>query len=170
MEKVFRCSLFGYSKKSVMTYITGMNEEFSKKLMEKDLECRNTVQKLEEQLEQLRQENEQLQAGRQEVAGALIDAKAFAAELVERAKEEDAAIRAKNEAYHQTEFQRLRALSNDIDALRASLRSAVRDLDDELERYGVRVRDIQSEFYGETPDEEPAAAVTEGEYEVAAQD
>lgn len=161
MEKVFQNSLFGYSKKSVVTYIAGMNEEFSKKMLEKDLECRNTVQELKEQLEQLRRENEQLQAGRQEVAGALIDAKAFAAELRERAEAEDTALRAENEAYHQAELQRLRALSANIDSLRGALRTIISNLDAELEQYGVRCQAVQAEFTKEAPDDQAAAAPLE---------
>ncbi|MDO4316347.1 MAG: hypothetical protein Q4C45_11265, partial [Oscillospiraceae bacterium] len=76
MTELFQTSLLGYSKKSVCAYIAEMNEEFSKKLLEKDMARKDAVQTLQEQLEQLKRENEQLRAERREVAGALIDAKA----------------------------------------------------------------------------------------------
>ena len=88
MAELFQTSLFGYSKKNVCAYIAELNEGFSSKLMEKDVECQNTINELKSMLEQLRRENEQLQAERREVAGALIDAKAFAAGLMEQADEE----------------------------------------------------------------------------------
>ena len=100
MAELFQTSLFGYSKKNVCAYIAELNEGFSSKLMEKDVECQNTINELKSMLEQLRRENEQLQAERREVAGALIDAKAFAAGLMEQADEEDRARRAKSEACH----------------------------------------------------------------------
>lgn len=143
MEKILKSSLFGYSKKSVGAYISGMNEEFSKKLLEKEQECRRTVQGLEEQLEALRQEKEQLQAGRQEVAGALIDAKTFAAELMARAEEENRVQRAKNQVCHQAELRRLQALSAEIDALRESFRGAIGRMDAEMERYSAECQAAQ---------------------------
>ena len=62
MVEVFRKSLFGYSKQSVVTYISELNEDFSKKLLEKDLECKQIVQELKAQIEVLKRENEALQA------------------------------------------------------------------------------------------------------------
>ena len=44
MAEVFRKSLFGYSRQSVVTYIPELKEDFSKKLPEKDLACKQTVQ------------------------------------------------------------------------------------------------------------------------------
>lgn len=163
MGKKLQSSLFGYSKKSVVAYIAGMNEEFSKKLLDKDLECKNTIQELKDQLEQLRQENEQLQASRQEVAGALIDAKAFAAELRERAEEENTALRAKNEAYHRAEFQRLQTLAANIDALRGDLRSAINKMDAELEQYGAECQAVQAKLgNAASEDQETAVPLEEG--------
>ena len=44
MAEVFRKSLFGYSRQSVVTYIPELKEDFSKKLLEKDPVCKQTVQ------------------------------------------------------------------------------------------------------------------------------
>ena len=48
MAELFRSSLFGYSKKSVIAYVAEMNEDFSQKLLAKDMECRDTVRELKE--------------------------------------------------------------------------------------------------------------------------
>lgn len=48
MTELFQTSLFGYSKKSVHTYISEMNEDFSRKLLEKDGTCKETIQALRE--------------------------------------------------------------------------------------------------------------------------
>lgn len=165
MTELFQTSLLGYSKKSVCAYIAEMNEEFSKKLLEKDMARKDAVQTLQEQLEQLKRENEQLRAERREVAGALIDAKAFAAGLIERAEEENRAQCAKNKALCQAELRRLQAMAADIDALRAAFCATLRDMDAELEQYRLRCRTAQAELVPETPEdgeapwEEESAAV-----------
>ena len=161
MEKVFQSSLFGYSKKSVIAYVAEMNEEFSRKLLEKDLENKRTVQELKDQMEELKRENERLRAGRQEVAGALIDAKTFAGALMEKAEADSRARRAKNETYHQAEFQRLQALSANVDALRDAFRAAVSGMDEEMARYERRCRAAEEDFRQEALDS-PAAMEADG--------
>lgn len=153
MREVFQNSLFGYSKKSVCAYVAEMNEEFSKRLLEKDMEHRQTVQELKEQLERLERENEQLRMARQEVAGALIDAKTFAAGLMEQAEAESSALRSHNQAYHRAECQRLQALAATIDALREDFRSALDRMDRDMEQYKVKCQAIQAQQ--ETPPADP---------------
>lgn len=157
MEKMFQNSLFGYSKKSVFNYIAAMEAEFSQKLREKEQECQSTVRELEERLEELKQENERLQSERREVAGALIDAKTFAAQLMEQAEAESRARRAKDEAYHQAELQRLQALAEDVGELRAAIQASARDMETQMEQYEIRCQALRAEFEREFP-EEPAAA------------
>ena len=151
MAELFRSSLFGYSKKSVIAYVAEMNEDFSQKLLAKDMECRDTIRELKERIEALEKENAALHAGRQEVAGALIDAKTFAAELKERAEAEDQARRAKNEACRDAEQQRLQALSGHVDSLRDALGAALRSMDEELERYRLRFQAAQTELEQAVP-------------------
>lgn len=168
MTELFQTSLFGYSKKGVCAYIAEINEEFSQKLLEKDMACKDTVQALREQLEQLKQENEQLRAGRQEVAGALIDAKTFAADLMARAEAENRVLRDKNEARQTAEFQRLQALAADIDALRDTFRSVLSDMDVAMEQYRLKCQAIETEFAQDTPDGLPIGNPQEEEYEALA--
>lgn len=163
MAELFQSSLFGYSKKSVCAYIAEMNEGFSQRLLEKDAECKRVTGELTAQLEQLRRENEELRAGRQEVAGALIDAKSFAAGLMERAAEEDRARRARSEACHAAELQRLQELAAGVDTLRGAIRAALSKMDEELEEYGVKCQAAQAKFYWDAP--EPAADGAEAEAE-----
>ena len=152
MAELFQTSLFGYSKKNVCAYIAELNEGFSSKLMEKDVECQNTINELKSRLEQLRRENEQRQAERREVAGALIDAKAFAAGLMEQADEEDRARRAKSEACHAAELQRLQEISAEIDALRGAFRDVLSKMDKELEEYSMKCQAAQAKFYRDAPE------------------
>lgn len=158
MTELFRISLFGYSKRHVHAYISEMNEDFSQKMLEKDRACKDTVQALREELERVRRENERLRAERQEVAGALIDAKAFAAGLIERAEEEDRTRRAKNAALQQAELHRLQAFAANIDGLRKAFCSVLRGMDEEMEQYGAKCQAIQTEFGQDRPEGTAEAA------------
>lgn len=162
MTELFQISLFGYSKKHVHAYIAEMNEDFSQKMLDKDKACKDTVQALREELERLRRENEQLRAERQEVAGALIDAKAFAAGLIERAEEEDRAQRAKNAALQQAELHRLQALAANIDGLRKAFCSVLCGMEEEMEQYGSKCQAIQTEVSQEGPEDADEAARQNG--------
>lgn len=155
MEEQFQTRLFGYSKQSVHNYIVQMNEDFSQKQLAKEKENRDAVQALQEELERLRKENALLRAERREVAGALIDAKSFAANLMEQAKEEDRAQRAENTSIHQAERQRLRALAGHIGRLQEDFRRVLHDMDKELERYDLRCRTIQAEDAKAAPSDQP---------------
>ena len=135
MAKLFKISLFGYSKADVGAYITQMNEDFSQKLLAKDQENRTLIQGLEEQLDRLQQENQELRAQRQEVAVALIDAKTFAAGLRTQAEEKNQAMRAENAERRQTERRRIENLSARISALQDLIRSSLHGMDAELEEH-----------------------------------
>lgn len=151
MMELFQTSLFGYSKKGVHAYISAMNEDFSQKLLEKDKTYKDTIQTLREELEKLRRENEQLRTERQDVAGALIDAKVFAADLMEQAVETDRAQRAKNAELRQAELRQIQSLAQRIDSLRETFRSVLCSMDDEMEQYGMKCQAVQAEFCPDRP-------------------
>lgn len=145
MTEHFQNSLFGYSKQSVHLYISQMNEEFSQKLTAKEKEHHDAVQGLKEELEHLREENEQLKAARREVAESLIDAKAFAAELKKKVEESDREQRAKNEDIHRAELNRLQDLAEHIDGLRTEIQSLLSNMDEELEQYALLCKTLHTE-------------------------
>lgn len=145
MTEQFQISLFGYSKKSVHLYLSEINEEFSQKLLEKEKENRDSIQALREEMELLREENERLLAERQEVAGALIDANAFASGLKAQAEEEDNIQRTKNAKLRQAEHRRIQVLSDHINQLRTKLRSMLSCMEEELEQYELLCKSINAE-------------------------
>lgn len=164
MDKMFQTSLFGYSKKSVSAYIASLNEEFSQKLLEKDLEHKKVLQDLTQQLETLAEENRRLNAAQQEVADALIDAKAFAAGLKAQAQEEDEAQRAKNQVFRQAELQQLQDISDSISTLRRAFHAVIRDMDVRLGQYDAQCQDTYGELRAVTPDQpEPSVSLLEEE-------
>lgn len=154
MSAQFPTRLFGYSKRSVEEYINKMNEEFSQKLLEKDKQTLKGVQSMRQELEKLRQENERLREERQEVAGALIDAKTYAAELRAQAQERDRAQREKNAALHQEERQRLQGLADRVDSLRKEFRDILISMDEELERCELGCQTLKNQDAEEIPADE----------------
>lgn len=165
MTEVLQSSLFGYSKKSVAAYIAGLNEECAKKILEKELEYKRSLQELQEQIQVLQGENEALRAERQKVAGALIDAKTFAADLMAREEAESAARRTRSQADHEAELQRLSALAADISALREAFRGVLTGMDGEMERYELQCQAARSRFDQEMADAARAHAPGGGEHE-----
>lgn len=146
MTELFRSSLFGYDKKSVSVYIAQMNEETSKRMMEKELEYKNRMQELQKELELLRQENEELRNGREAVANALIDAKSFAAELKEQTEQENREMLEKNKRQHAVELERIQAFAGTLENLQGAFRTALSSMEAELERYQSKCQAMQAKF------------------------
>lgn len=159
MTKLFATSLFGYSKKNVGDYIGRMNEEFSQKLLAKDQENKDELQKLKAQVEQLSEENERLRSEQQDVAAVLIDARAYAAELRAKAEEEYQAMRTENSAHCDMERQRLQRLGGNIDALQKAFRKAVRNMEAELETYRIQSQTTEKELEPDASEEQKDKAV-----------
>lgn len=145
MNEQLRMGLFGYSKKSVHTYLSQLNEEFTQKLMEKELSHQEQLRELQAELERLTEENQGYLAQRQEVAEALIDAKLQGAALLEQAKQEDAVRRERNAARRQEENRRLSVLSGRIDRLQETLRQLMGAMDEELETHRLSCKTLESE-------------------------
>ena len=59
MSNLFHARLIGYSRKDVNAYISRLNEEFSQKLLEKELEKKEELRALQEENERLKKENEE---------------------------------------------------------------------------------------------------------------
>lgn len=161
MTELFRTSLFGYSKKRVHAYISEINEGFSQKLLEKDMASKEAVQVLREQLEQLQRENDQLRAERNEVAGALIDAKTFATGLMEQAEAENRTQREKNSAIQQAELQQVQLLTSHVDNLRQTFQAILHGMDKELEQYRMKCQSIRTDYCANIAENETEPAQQE---------
>ena len=83
-NKKFRSRLFGFRKSDVCEYIQGMNTEFSERLQQKEIECQN----LRKELYELRRQTAEMQAEKDKVAGALIQAEEKAKEIVSATEQE----------------------------------------------------------------------------------
>lgn len=145
MQKLFSSSLFGYSKKSVHSYISSMNDEFSQKMLAKEEEYKAALGAVQAELEQLRQENGRLLAREMAAAGALIDAKQLASDLINQAEAEGRALRDKNNARYQAERHRPLSYGAHIDSLRDHLCATFQALGEEMENYSVACQALREE-------------------------
>ena len=149
---------WGYQKEGVFQYITAREEEFSRRLREKEAQADQALQRaqtrvqeleqeavdawsrvraLEQELQSLREERDALRKQQAMVADALLDARAYAGRLREEsmAREEDA--RAQLRCALDRDLAELSGYRNKISALRLALQSALEGFDrrsEELER------------------------------------
>ncbi len=146
MTQVFKSSLFGYSKKSVCNYITEMSNECSRKLLEKDIECKTKLQEMEAVIEKLRQENNELRTGQHAVANALIDARKFADLQAKQAEEERLKLQKENTVSYNAEILRLKELADVITDLRKSIHDKLQSFDEELKTMDTSYKKVQEEY------------------------
>lgn len=136
-NKKFRTGMFGFHKADVCEYIQGMNNEFTRRMQQKDAEC----QKLHKELQDSRRQIAVLQAERDQVAGALIHAEAKANEIVTATEQEAEDKRRILEQDYKTEQEKLRAVRAEIAAVRQTALDAIRRFEEkmsELERDAVK--------------------------------
>lgn len=145
MSNLFPTTLLGYSKKAVNDYLAKRSEEFSQNLLEKDREHKEELEMLRAQVERLTQENEQLQALRQEVADALISAKGYASDLKRQTEADDQAKRMMNTARQEAEARRIQNIANHISHLQQEFRSILERMDNELSSYQDEFLQIQTD-------------------------
>lgn len=100
---------------------------------------------LRAQVERLTQENEQLQALRQEVADALISAKGYASDLKRQTEADDQAKRMMNTARQEAEARRIQNIANHISHLQQEFRSILERMDNELSSYQDEFLQIQTD-------------------------
>lgn len=144
MANLFPTSLFGYSKTGVNDYISKLNEEVSRKLLEKEREHKEEVEALRAENARLAQENERLQALRQEVADALISAKDYASGLKRQAEEEDQIRRAAGAARQEAECRRIQAVAEQVDGLCRNFRDTLERMDRETAAYTEELQRLRA--------------------------
>lgn len=95
-EKVFQKELWGYSKKDVTAYIDQLVTEYDRLNHAHSLDAEINLKKLaalQKENDELRAENERMQAEKAAVAEAMVAAQASAAETVKKAEAECDALR-----------------------------------------------------------------------------
>ena len=129
---------FGYSKKSVCAYIASLNQEFSQRLLDKDAQYHATIQSLEARVAALQAENEVLRSKEQAISSAILDVQTYAQQLRSRADSEHTQP---EEAFRQQmlrEQERLDAVRENVNALRAELQRILTDIDAQAAAFSIK--------------------------------
>ena len=86
--KELKTGFRGYRKESVYRYIASLEEDFSRKLLEKDSQSAKTIAQFEQRIEELetelralKKENEEQRNRQMMIANTLLEAQAYAARL-----------------------------------------------------------------------------------------
>lgn len=153
LKKVF----FGYSKNSVYQYIVTLNDEFSKKIVEKEEkneELLNHLRKknemLEQELKQVRMENEAYRKQYFAISDSLIDAQNYAAKLKEETKQQEEQLRKKMNDEMESQNEKLKLHRQEIEQLRANVRMILERMDQELSKSQEQAEEIvENSFNGE---------------------
>ncbi len=127
-NKKFRSRLFGFRKSDVCEYIQGMNAEFSERLQQKEAECQN----LRKDLYDLRRRAAEMQAEKDKVAGALIQAEEKAREIVHTTEQEAEDKRRTLEQDYKAEQEKLRAIRAEIADVRKSALDAIQRFEEKM--------------------------------------
>ncbi len=127
-NKKFRTRLFGFRKSDVCEYIQSMNNEFSARLQQKETDC----QKLRKELADARKQNAEMQAEKDKVAGALIQAEEKAKEIVTATEREAADKRRSLEQDYKAEQEKLSAIRAEIAGVRKSALDAIRQFEEKM--------------------------------------
>lgn len=121
--------MFGYTKESVLRYISTMEEDFSAKLVERDVQSKKAaetytrrIQELEAALDGLKKEYEAQQGRQLMIADTLLEAQRYAAQMKAETEQRELELRQQLEK----EAARYHA---------------------ELDRYGAQVRELRERFH-----------------------
>lgn len=128
-----KSGFWGYKKSYVCEYIAGMNEQFSKKLMETIKDYDRQIGELNAKITHLEAENSALQKECSNVTQVIVDAKKFSDELRVKAEAEDKEFRDRNMDYNNEQMQRIHTFCMGIDKIRDSMRTLMASFDKDLE-------------------------------------
>lgn len=160
MENKFKNSMFGYSKKSVLSFIEEMDVQYHEKMKEADKksdekisslkkekeELEKTVAALQEKVEALEKEAEMLRNTTNDVSAVFVDAKHFADELKEKAKAEEEALTEQLRAAYEKENERLFAFQTEINNIKKAIRTSLSVIDKELSHKSMLCNEAKLKF------------------------
>lgn len=138
-DKVFKKSLFGYSKMDVIDYLNVLSQEFSKRLLEQEENSKQEIANLKEKIIQLESDKKDLLDKQSTVADILMDAEKYNSfikktiEIEAYKRYDDFLIKAKNET------ERLKTYKKAIDDLRSISEAMLEKISQELEVANIEV-------------------------------
>ena len=131
-----KTGFWGYKKFSVYQYITTLEEQFSAKLLEKDLETRTAldqaqarIQQLEQELSVLRQQYEEQQSAQMLISNTLLEAQRYADMLKKEAEARDRDAQQQHAEALEKREEMLRHYDAQLQQLRETFRSMLQEMD-----------------------------------------
>ncbi|MGN0494081.1 MAG: DivIVA domain-containing protein [Acutalibacteraceae bacterium] len=147
MDKgIIKSAFFGYSKTSVCEYISSINAEFSRQLLELEKEHKKEKEELKAKLDAAEKELFEYKKAHGDIANALLEAQQYSASLKQKAADENERLVAENQRLHKEQSERLALYAASIDKLRSELSVFTADTDSKLAEYYERATDIAKEF------------------------
>lgn len=132
--------LFGYKKTTVCEYIAQMNEDFSRRSLDKEKAFEAEKQQLQERLAALEQENAELRMRQGEISRAVLDAHNLAAQIKANAERDARSSRDQTLRLQKNEEERIQALHVQLEhhcqAVRDSLSALVQEME-QLDQRGA---------------------------------
>lgn len=119
--KGFRKSLFGYSKNDVCEYLSKINEDFSKRLLEKDRHANEEIDKLRKKIEQLELDKKELLDKQMITANAIFNAEKYSNYIKETANREADKIHNESMLRFEKDTEKLNEYKQTIDNLKSSV-------------------------------------------------
>ena len=143
--KELKTGFRGYRKESVYRYIASLEEDFSRKLLEKDSQSAKTtaqfeqrIEELETELRALKKENEEQRNRQMMIANTLLEAQAYAARLQAETLRQEQEAQKLIEEEAQKQYQELEGYGKKVKDIRDSFASLLKELDREAEKFEQR--------------------------------
>lgn len=135
MGKLFKTRLFGFQKKSVMSYIDSLAQNYSAELENKSAQLDKLTQEnrtLQEQSAALQDKLTAMEGEREYIANAIIQAEQEAQKMMEAAKQEAATKRAELDRAMQEDMERAEQERKALVSLHQAALDIVRDYERKL--------------------------------------
>ena len=140
---------WGYKKESVLRYIAGQEETFSQKLLEKDAQAEQSDQKAQERIQALERENQsrradlaRLREQQDQIAGAILDARASAEAIRAESRSQEEAARETVRRTLEENLAQLDGYRKKIEVLGESVRTALEGINRQLQGLEEQADDL----------------------------
>ena len=142
--------LFGYKKESVYQYIASVEDDFSSKLLEKDDKIKKNeeiylskINKLEEELKEVKRQYEEQKGEKTVVAATLIEARRFAEQLKKETEEKENKALKEFENELSKKRKELKEYQEQIENLRKTIVSMLNETDGKIKNVENEIETVK---------------------------
>ena len=144
---------WGYKKESVYRYISAMEEEFSRRLLEKDSQMiqsseqlQQKIKDLEEEIQRLRQENAEKMKNHLMISDTLVDAQEYASYMKKESQKQEEEAQRKIREKAGEQMKELEKYSRKISQLRNLFLDMIKTMDANAKQAEQSAEDLRSEL------------------------